>query len=313
MSALAGLIAAAGFEADLPVSIAVVDRASQFESAAAGRWPGGLPVATGDRFYGASLAKQFTGAAAAALVREGRLDPDASIGIWLPALPAWLGQVTARQLAHHMAGLPAAGIAEEALGQNWTEASVSGYLTTLGAPTYPAGTAHRYSNLGYILLARLVAAVSDMAFTDFVATQLTDSAEIDFTSNFEMFPQAPLLNFPPLTHGDGGLWTNSRAFAGWLDQQNRDPLQIAAITEAPGRLNDGTAIDYGWGLGLRTYRGARLLIHGGAWKGAACKAMRCPALGLAAVVLTAGGDMEKVVALADAALDYAATPLRPLP
>ena len=106
--------------------------------------------------------------------------------------------------------------------------------------------------------------------------------------------------------------TTAGGFAHWLSTQNRDPQHIADLVEAPGRLSDGIAVDYGWGLGLGRHRGERLLIHGGSWAGATAKALRCPALGLAAVVLTAGGDMDKVVNLADAAL-ASVTPPRPQP
>ena len=57
---------------------------------------GGLVRPT-DRFYSASLAKQITGAAAAVLVREGRLDPDLPVAHYLPNLPGWAEDITAHQ------------------------------------------------------------------------------------------------------------------------------------------------------------------------------------------------------------------------
>jgi len=312
MSALAGLIAAAGFDDGLPVVLATVDAAGIMSVAVAGTWPSGRPVTPDDRFYGASLAKQLTGAAAALLVR-GRLDADAPLSAYLEGLPEWGERVTARQLAHHIAGLPEAGIAEAAVGGDWTEAAVTEYLGRRVALSYPPGTEHRYSNLGYILLARLVTKLSGKPFAEFVADSLCGGdAGIGFASEVAGFPQAAGFSSLPLTQGDGGLWTTAGSFARWLATQNRDPLHIADIVEAPGRLSDGTVVDYGWGLGLRRYRGKRLLIHGGSWSGATAKALRCPALGIAAVVLTAGGDMREVVGLADAALERV-TPLPPPP
>jgi len=313
MSALAGLIAAAGFDDGLPAALATVDAVGTVSVAVAGTWPNGRPVTPDDRFYGASLAKQLTGAAVALLVRDGSLDADAPIAGYLDGLPAWGGQVTARQLAHHIAGLPEAGLAEAAVGGDWTEAAVTGYLGRLVAFSSAPGTEHRYANLGYILLARLVAKLGGMPFAQFVAERLCGGdAGIGFVSDVKGFPQAVGFSSLPLTQGDGGLWTTAGSFARWLGTQNRDPLHIADLVEVPGRLNDGTLVDYGWGLGLRRYRGDRLLIHGGSWTGATAKALRCPALGIAAVVLTAGGDMDKVVRLADAAL-ASVTPPRPRP
>ena len=311
MSALAGLIAAAGFDDGLPVALATVDATGTVSVAAAGTWANGRPVTPNDRFYGASLAKQLTGAAAALLVRDGNLDADAPIAAYLEGLPEWGELITARQLAHHVAGLPEAGVAEAAVGGDWTEDKATDYLGRLVALSYSPGTEHRYSNLGYILLARLVAKIGGKPFAQFVGERLRDGdAGIGFASDLAGFPQAAGFSSLPLTQGDGGLWTTAPSYARWLATQNRDPLHIADIVEAPGRLSDGTVVDYGWGLGLRRYRGERLLIHGGGWPGATAKALRCPALGIAAVVLTAGGDMREVVGLADAAME-SVTPPRP--
>lgn len=305
MSQLAELLAAAGFASDLPVGLALIGSTGKLEQAASGLWSNGRPVRPDDRFYGGSLAKQMTGAAAALLVRDGHLDPDAPIAGHLKDLPAWAGTISARQLAHHTGGLPEAGVAEAALDGNWGEAAVTAYLAGLATLSYPAGTEFRYSNLGYILLARLVAAIAGMPFADCIATRLCLDPATGFTTDISAFPQAGYLGQPPLTLGDGGLWTTGAGFARWLADQNRDRLQLAPLVEAPGRLQDGTVLDYGWGLGLREYRGERLLIHDGSWTGATCKAMRCPTLGLAVVVLTAGGEMQKVSVLADAALELA--------
>lgn len=305
MSGLAELIAAAGFDDELPVALATVDASGKLEQAVAGCWSPVRPVRLDDRFYGASLAKQLTGAAAALLVSEGRLDADAPVSSYLDGLPAWGRAITARQLAHHTSGLKDPSFPElRALG-DWTEATATSCLAQLEAPDNPPGTAHRYSNLGYILLARLVAHVSSMPFAEFIRARIWADQDMGFTAEVAAYPQAARLGRLPLTQGDGGLWTTAAAFARWLAHQNRDPLQLASIVETPGRLNDGRPIDYGWGLGLREYRGERLLSHGGGWTGATCKALRCPALGLAAVALTAGDDMQKVIDLADAALEFA--------
>jgi len=302
--ALGELIAAAGLEHDLPVSLAIVDASGHIGQAVSGVWRDGHKVSPDDRFYGASLAKQLTGAAVALLVRDGQVDPDAPISSYLDGLPGWGGAISARQLAHHISGLADPGFPElQSLG-DWTEATATSCLARLEIRGR-SGTAHRYSNLGYILLARLVARVSGMPFAEFIAARIWSDPDMAFTTRVEVYRQAAYLGHLPLTQGDGGLWTTAAGFARWLARQNGDPLQLASIVEAPGRLNDGSTVDYGWGLGLRQYRGERLLSHGGGWTGATGKALRCPAFGLAVVALAAGDDMDKVVRLADAALDLA--------
>lgn len=304
MSSLAALIAEVGFLPDTPVALATVDASGRLDSAVSGVWSSGRPVSPADRFYAASLAKQVTGAAAALLVRKARLDPDAPIAHHLDGLPPWGSVITARQMAHHLAGLPEAGVAEAVIEGDWTDSAVSDYLARLPVLPHAPGEGFRYSNLGYVLLAHLVAAIAGLPLADVVARTLVEGDDIGFTSEIGACSQAAHLGDRlPLTQGDGGLWTTAPAFARWLDRQNRDPLGLAAIVTAPGRLADGHPVPYGWGVGLRSFRGHPLYIHGGEWPGATAKSMRCPELGLSVVVLAAGGSMPSVLALADAAFE----------
>lgn len=306
MTPLATLVERAGFASGTPVAVARCVRSGIVEEFARGIWPNGSPVAPTDRFYTASLAKQVTGAALALLVRDGRVDPDLPVATYLDGLPPWSASVTPRHLAHHVAGLPPAGEVEARISGDWTEALAFSVLAELSRLLTPPGTAYAYSNLGYVLLARIIAEVSGMPLAQFAATRLFAPLEIEgigFLSDPATQPQLPLLGPSlSLTHGDGGLWSTAPAFARWLHHQNLDTLGIASLVTAPGRLDDGAAVDYGWGLGLRWHRDQPLLIHGGEWTGAAAKAVRSPALGVAVVGMTAGGDFELLNQLVTATL-----------
>lgn len=310
MTPLATLVERAGFALGTPFAIARCDRSGVIEELATGSWPDGHPVTPTDRFYAASLAKQVTGAALALLVRDGRIDPDLPVATYLRGLPPWSAIVAPRHLAHHTAGLPPAGELEARAPGDWTEDFALGALAELRELPFPPGTAYVYSNLGYILLARIIAEVSGMPFARFAATRLFEPLGIDgigFLADTTTQPQLPLLGPRlPLTHGDGGLWSTAGAFARWLHHGNLDTLGIASLVTAPGRLNDGTPVDYGWGLGLRRHRDQPLLIHGGEWSGAQAKAVRSPALGVAVFGLAAGARFELLNQLVAAALDDSA-------
>ena len=130
---LAAALAGAGLPEGTPATIATIDRAGHIQTAVSGRWPNGQAVTAADRFYAASLAKQVTGAALALLVRDGRLDPDAGVATYLRALPAWGDVITARQLAHHVAGIPR-DVIEAKVHGHWTDEAVMralGELTDL--------------------------------------------------------------------------------------------------------------------------------------------------------------------------------------
>lgn len=82
---LARLVDQSALASEVPLAIAVCNGAGQVAEVARGSWPDGRLVRPTDRFYAASLAKQVTGAAAAVLVREGRLDPDLPVATPQPA------------------------------------------------------------------------------------------------------------------------------------------------------------------------------------------------------------------------------------
>lgn len=294
---LTAALATAAFAPGTPVAIATVDRRGRVKSAVTGVWPDGTPVTPDDRFYAASLTKQITGAAVAILVRDGKLDADAPIATWLRGLPDWSRTITARQLLHHTSGLPAFGVLEHQLPGHWTTEAVLDALRRVPAPT-PGP--HAYCNVGYVLLAELVAAVSGEPFPAFAERHLGIGCPADPLA----MPQLALLGSRlPLSLGDGGLWTSAREFALWLHRCNRDEYGIEALVTA----SHPDAPDYGWGLGIRSFRGQPMFIHGGSWPGAFSKAARCPTLGIGVVVMTAADSNALVLPLVDAMLDAMAS------
>lgn len=289
---LAEALADSGFNPGTPASIATVDREGHVETAVMGSWSNGRPVTEGDKFYAASLTKQITGAAAAILVRDGQLDPDAPIARWMPDLPAWSHIITTRQLLHHTSGLPGFGVLENQLPGHWT---TEGVLNALHSVPVASAGPHSYSNVGYVLLAELVAAVSGETFEAFAEYHLG----IAFPADPLAMPQLKLMSSRlPLSHGDGGLWCCPRDFALWLHRNNRDEYGIEALVTAP----HPDALDYGWGIGLRYFGGQPMYIHGGSWPGAFSKAVRCPAIGVGVVAMTAAESNALVLPLIEAVL-----------
>ena len=301
----AATVAEFGFPSDLPMSLAALGPQGIVLEFVSGSWPDGRAVARDDLFYGASLAKQVTGAAIAMLVRRGQIDPDAPVGQFLVDLPAWASRVTVRQLLGHTSGLPPAS-EFEASPPCWTDGYVINVLKALASASSPPGTAFAYSNAGYVCLARIVETVTGLAFGTFVEQSLLRPLQIEsmrFLPEMTVAKQShaalmgPIL---PLSTGDGGLWTTAAAYGRWLDHQNRDTLGIAPLVTQPGGLPDGRATDYGWGIGIRAFRNHPIFIHGGGWTGAFAKAVRCPDLGLSVVGFAADVSADRVVALVDA-------------
>jgi len=289
---LADAIRSAGFPPETPVSLATVDASGTVNTGTAGQWPDGRAVIADDRFYAASLTKQITAAATALLVREGRLDPDRAIGFWLPGLPNWGETVTTRQLLHHISGLPPAGMLESRGTGAWTTPAV---LDALAEVELSGQGTHAYSNAGYILLAEIIAAVSGETYPDYVQRRLG----VRFSFDLAACPQSSMMaGHLPLSLGDGGLWITASDFAAWLHRCNQDRYGIEGLVTAPGQ----GAPDYAWGLGVRSFRGHPIFVHGGSWPGAVAHSVRCPALGIGVVAMASAGSNTELLALVNASL-----------
>jgi CubicO group peptidase (beta-lactamase class C family) len=307
---LARLIESSVLPNDSPMVLAACGPSGVATTAAAGCWPDGRPVGVDDFFYVASLAKQVTGAAAAVLVRQGRLEPDRPVSRYLPGLPDWAQRVTSRHLLNHTSGLPGAG--SEPAGVDWTREVALGQLGQAVLNAEP-GAVQAYSNLGYVLLAEVIAAVVSAPFAQWVEEEVLAPlglAGMRFAEGgVEQFEQAPALGpARPLTVGDGGLWATAPAFCRWLHLQNVDALGISDLVTAPAGLSGGGVGDYGWGIGLREREGRRLFIHGGQWGRVVAKAVRSPATGTAACAMASDLPIEDLSAVVDRALAMAETP-----
>ncbi len=310
---LEALVASLPFAPDLPLAVALRDGQGNVVELLQGHWPDGKPVVAGDKFYAASLAKQVTGAAVAVLCNRGALDPSDRLGRFVPDLPAWGKDVTILQVLGHVAGFPPAGELERQIGDtSWTTAGAIEALRRAPAPADLPGRRFSYSNVGYVCLATIVEHASGQDFAGFVQQGLFEPlglTELTIARAPEVpgFPQAASMRPSlPLSWGDGGLWTTAPGFAHWLARQNEDALNIARLVEAPARLSDGTAVDYGWGIGLRSHRGQPLFSHGGSWGGACCKAVRSRAFGVSIAAFAASEtEQDNVGALVGMLLDAA--------
>ena len=153
-------------------------------------------------------------------------------------------------------------------------------------------------------MARTIEAETGETFAELVARVLPQDNKVAWSLSDgdtpPVYPQLTRLGPSlPLSTGDGGLWTSALAYRDFLDAQNRDELGISQSTQSDYALHSGKEVAYGWGVGIRSFRGRPLYMHGGGWTGCRARAVRCPDLELSAVVLTASDADEMVVDLTD--------------
>ena len=66
------------------------------------------------------------------------------------------------------------------------------------------------------------------------------------------------------------------------------------MVQTPGRLDDGTALDYAWGITARTSARGTSYTHGGSWPGWTAKTVRRPVADTAVALLTTNNDPDAV-------------------
>ena len=270
-----------------------------------------------------STSKQFTAACILLLARDGALGLDDDIRRHLPALPDLGGPVTVRHLVHHTSGwrdyLNLTLLAGRSLDNDYEEAEVIELLAAQRALDFPPGTKHSYSNSGYFLLSEIVRVVSGQTLRQFAEEHIFGPLGMERTffhdDRGELVPNRALAYAPGESGfridlsiwdvtGDGAVFTTVEDLAAW-DRQFYDCTlpggdEFIAQLTTPGRLNDGTRLDYAFGLSIGTYRGARTISHGGSWGGYRAELIRFPDLRTSVAVLAnlatidAGGLARKV-------------------
>jgi len=126
------------------------------------------PVTPDTAFPVGSITKAVTATTVLALVADGDLELDEPVGDTVPELTGAAARITVRQALSHTGGLPCGPAAEDAAGL-----SVPRYLERACRPemmVLPSGTAFSYSNVGYVLLGRLISVVTGMSWDDAVSS-----------------------------------------------------------------------------------------------------------------------------------------------
>ena len=282
----------------------------------------GAPVTPATNFRLASVTKQFTAAAILLLAEDGRLGLDDLARKWLPALPPAADAVTIRQLLTHTSGLVDY---EEIIPASMTgqlhDADVLALLQTQDRTYFPPGTAYRYSNSGYALLALVVERASGRSFAEFLRERIFQPLGMTGTvaleegistvghrafgysetnGSWQRTDQSPT----SAVLGDGGVYSSIDDLAKWDAALYEDRLLSAEsrrLAFAPATPTDDPAVEYGlgWRITGETH------WHSGETMGFRNVIVRFPERRLTVIILTNRNDPEPyrtALAIADAAL-----------
>lgn len=243
------------------------------------------PITSQTIFHVASVSKQFTAFAIALLAREGKVDLDADVRKYLPAMPDFGQVITVRDLIQHTSGLRDQWMLSVLAGVDTSSVIRQQYLVNMierqRALNFEPGTRYAYSNSGYTLLAEIVKAVSGKSLREFTTERIFTPLGMNRTFfNDDVSEVVPgralsyqkqgdgwkraLLNFDNV--GATSLFTTVEDLARWAGNFAHPQVgdaQLIAQLGAPGRLRDGTAINYGFALHRQSFAGHEALMHFG--------------------------------------------------
>ncbi len=269
------------------------------------------PITPETVFYIGSVSKQFTAAAIALLAHRGALSLDDDVRRHVPELPDYGSRITVRQLVHHTSGLrdylALRDIAGEPGDGTFGDREMLALLQRQKNLNFPPGTRYLYSNSGYFLLSMIVRRVSGRSLREFAAAEFFGPLGMKtavFRDDHTMSIARRADGHAPAATGGGGFRVSNPNFdvvgAGGVFMTVRDFLawdrnfydgkvggkELVASLQVPAQLNDGTRIDYAFGLMTGSHRGLALIEHSGAYGGFRAHAIRFPAQQFSVVCFT---------------------------
>jgi CubicO group peptidase (beta-lactamase class C family) len=268
----------------------------------------GQPVRPTTVFRLASLSKPFTALVVMLLERDGLLDLEAPIHDYLPSYPAHAARVRVRHLLTHTSGIPNYVTLPEytkiASDDSSTDADLLASFIGRRLEFKP-GSRYGYSNSGYRLLDMIAENITGTPFGTILTerifapagmlnTRLLNDATITpdhargYAGGGGGFGNAAYVNIA-LTGGAGGIGSTLEDLLRFDRALCAESIADAALQRrlfTPTRLASGRTEEYGLGWKLGTYRGHRLIYHGGGIQGFTCLYVRLPDQDLGIVLLT---------------------------
>lgn len=255
-----------------------------------------------------SVSKQFTAAGILLLVERGVVGLDDAVSRHFEDAPEAWSAITLRHLLNHTSGIPDHLEVNLNLPADASDADTVRALMRLPLLNAP-GEKYKYDNSGYLMLGEVIRRHTGAPATAFLKREIFDPLGMNDSrqvSRTEVIPHRAMkyvwrdgrwinAEFPFDTDqiSDSKMLSTVNDLARWLVALDEGRILSEASRRAmwtPGRLNDGSATQYGFGWFVDTWRGRRRQYHeGGSFNGTRTIIARFPDDRLSVVILTNGG------------------------
>src|SRR5579863_6201097 len=243
------------------------------------------PIRPDTVFRLASITKQFTATAIMLLERQGKVRLDDSLTTYLPDYPTHDRTITITHLLNHTSGIKSYtsldNFVKDIMKKDVSHDELLAYVKDLPLEFEP-GTRFLYNNSGYHLLGLIIEKVAEMSYEQFIQQYIFQPLDMNhsyFMHNETIIPrratgyvkkkdgyqQAEYLNMM-IPYSAGSLGSTVEDLILWDAALREERLIDMATHErmyTPLQLADGQTEEYGFGVGITTYSGHRLIHHGG--------------------------------------------------
>jgi D-alanyl-D-alanine carboxypeptidase len=266
----------------------------------------GVPLAPESVFRIASMTKQFTGVAILMLQARGKLAVTDRITRFLPKYPTRGHTITIEHLLRHTSGIQSYTDMPSFWKQSQQYKTVAEHIDFFKNEPMLSKPGERwvYNNSGYFLLGAIIEKVSGHSYADFIKRFIFDKLGMS-RSCFDEPTQIVPGRVTGYQHGASGLQiadylSTAQVFAAgallscvddlarWDAALYTDQLVKQRVLQAAwsrGALNDGSAVNYGYGWSLNGYAGQTCIEHSGGINGFVSFGIRIPEKRVYAAVL----------------------------
>lgn len=272
-----------------------------------------IPNTSESVFRIASTSKQFTAACIVLLDQQKKLSLDDKLSKFFPEFPSYANQITIKHLLNHTSGvrdyLTLAQLAGLGSEDYYTDEMLMQWLVNQQELNFNPGDDFLYSNSGYWLLGQIVNKVSGGSMAEFAKVNVFDPLGMEnthFHNDHTQIVKQRASGYRPNSDGgysismttlemigDGGIFTTVNDLKKWDDAFYKSDILNKAfwdIMTSVGKLNSGEELDYASGLGVDTYNGLKVILHGGAFVGYRAEMIRFPEQKFSVILLANRAD-----------------------